>query len=240
MEMYIIIVGGGKIGFYLSKALKEEGHEVLLIEKEEDKYDELADKLKDGVMHGDGTQVKVLKQAGASRADVVVAVTGDDEDNLVVCQLAKSMFFVPRTIARVSDPSKEELFEKVGVDTTINSTNIIFSIIERKVSAEDLSTLLTLKEGKVNILELRLDGASPVINKRIMNIPLPKESIIISVIRENKVIFPRGDTILKEGDVIVALTKPDEQAKLTHIFSGEEVEFEKEEIEKKIEENKKG
>src|SRR5829696_3612540 len=141
--MYIIVAGGGKVGYYLTKTLVNEGYEILLIEKSAKKVAVYAERFGSVVMEGDAAELSTLEAAGAARADVVVAVTGDDEDNLVICQTAKRLFNVPRTIARVNNPKNEEIFRRLGIDVTVSSTNIILSIIEQEIPERGLVHLMT-------------------------------------------------------------------------------------------------
>lgn len=152
--MYVIVVGGGKVGYYLAKSLLEEGHEVLVIEKEAGKCAALTDELGVSVMQGDGCEASVMEEAGMGRADVVAAVTGDDEDNLVVCQVAKHKFDVARTIARINNPKNEKILRKLGIDVTVSSTELILSQIERVIPAQRLVHLLSLRSVGVNFVEL--------------------------------------------------------------------------------------
>ena len=131
--MYVIVVGGGKVGYYLTKQLLSEGHEVLLLEKDRRRQAALAEQMGEVVVQGDGCEVRIMSEAGFGRADVIVAVTGDDEDNLVICQMAKRKFQTPRTVARVNDPDNLMLFEKLGIDTTVSSTQIIFNLLDQQI-----------------------------------------------------------------------------------------------------------
>ncbi len=223
--MYIIVVGAGKVGYYLTRELLAKGHEVSLIEKDKSRYNELVSKLiekdksqyneltnkwidKLNIILGDGSQVETLKGLGISRADVVVALTEDDEDNLVICQVAKQLFWANQTIARVSDPTNEQTFKNLGVDRTISSTKMILNLIEHEVGSAAIITLLTIEENKTIIVKVKLKEDSPIINKKIMDIPLPKQCAFISIIRKENIIIPRGDTILKNGDNLLILTNP--------------------------------
>ena len=206
--MYIIVVGGGKVGFNLAKFLITAGHEVLLIEKDKRKIPNLISEFGESVIHGNGSRVNILQEGGANRADVLVAVTGQDEDNLVICQLAKNLFKCPRTIARVNDPRNEGTFSTLGIDATVSSTRVIDSLIEEQVQAKDMVIpLLTLQGGDVEIIEVELSSHSKVLNKRIRDIVLPEGSILISILRGDEVIIPKGETELKSGDRAIALVK---------------------------------
>jgi trk system potassium uptake protein TrkA len=206
--MYIIIVGAGKVGYHLGKFLMAEGHEVMLIEEDRSKVDTLSLEFHDSIMQGDGSAVEVLKEAGANRADVVVAATGNDEDNLVICQVTKLVFLRPRTIARVNNPRNEELFAGLGVDASVSATKIINTIIEEQVKAGDMVIpLLTLKAGDVEIVEVELSRSSPIVKKKVRELSLPPGSIFIAVIRGEEIIIPYGETEFQPEDKVIALVK---------------------------------
>jgi trk system potassium uptake protein TrkA len=206
--MYIIIVGAGKVGYHLGKLLMTQGHEVMVIEKDRAKVNLLSFEFQDAIMEGDGSTVEVLKEAGANRADVVVAATGNDEDNLVICQVTKLVFFKPRTIARVNNPRNEELFNGLGVDASVSGTKIINAIIEEQVKAGDMMIpLLTLRAGDVEIVEVELSRSSQIVKKKIKDLSLPEGSIFIAVIRGDEVIIPFGETEFQPEDKVLALVK---------------------------------
>jgi trk system potassium uptake protein TrkA len=206
--MYIIIVGAGKVGYHLGRLLIAQGHEVMLIEENRSKVDLLSFEFHDAIMQGDGSMGEVLKEAGANRADVIVAATGNDEDNLVICQVAKLVFLRPRTIARVNNPRNEELFTGLGVDASVSATKIINAIIEEQVKAGDMMIpLLTLKAGDVEIVEVELSRSSHIVKKKIKDLSLPQGSIFIAVIRGEEVIIPYGETEFQPEDKVIALVK---------------------------------
>ncbi len=212
--MYAIIVGGGKIGFYLARTLLDDGHEVLLIEKDADHTHRLEEGLGDVVMHGNGADVRVLERSGIGRADVVVAVTGYDEDNLVVCQMAKRKFGTKRVVARVNNPLNEDTFRMLGIDATVSSTRIIYSLLEEEVGSNTLVCLAALARGRLEIVEVSLSNESPAANKAVKELRLPVDCILMSVIRGDEIIVPRGDTVVKAGDAIVALVRQGGQESL--------------------------
>jgi trk system potassium uptake protein TrkA len=217
--MYIIVVGGGKVGFNLVKLLIAEGHEVLLIEKDKRKIPNLIAEFGESVIQGNGSRVHILQEGVANRADVLVAVTGHDEDNLVICQLAKNFFKCPRTIARVNDPRNEGTFSTLGIDATVSSTRLIDSLIEEQVQAKDMVIpLLTLQGGDVEIIEVELSSDSKVINKSIREIQLPDGAIFISIFRGSEAIIPKGETELKAGDRVLALVKKKVEQNLREIL----------------------
>lgn len=217
--MYIIIVGGGKVGYNLTKLLLAEEHEVLLIEKDKTKTTGLAREFGESLMEGNGSRVSVLREAGANRADVLVAVTGTDEDNLVICQVAKAVFKCPRTIARVNDPGNESLFSTLGIDATVSSTRLIDALIEEQVKAEDMVIpLVTLRAGNVEIIEVDLSRSSGMMGKKIREIHLPEGAIFISILRGDEVVIPKGDTELIPGDKVVALVKKEAEQALREML----------------------
>lgn len=216
--MYIVVVGGGKVGYNLTKVLLSEGHEVLLVEKDQARYAKLNEELGETVILGDGAELETLKVMGTNRADVLVAATGSDEDNLIICQMAKIVYFIPKTIARVNDPKNEEVMQMLGIDVTVNSTRIINTLIEEKVDSGMLIPLLSLKGGDVEIVKTDLSSNAPVVNQPVMKIELPKDCILIVIIREKAVLIPKGDTILKTGDTIIAILPPAGREQFRELF----------------------
>ncbi len=218
--MYIIIVGAGKIGYFLAQRLYKDKHSIALIEKDECVCNDIAKKLNILVIHGDGCDTRALEDAGIERADVIAAVTGDDEDNLVVSQLAKEKFNVSRTVARVNDPQNERIFAELGVDVPVDATGIIAKIVEEEVSFSDLVTLMSFKRGKLAIIRVDLPEDSPIINKEVKDITLPPDSVLISIIRGNEVVVPKGNTVLKAMDDLIALTLIENEKQLLHALIG--------------------
>ena len=161
--MYIIIVGGGRIGYYLAKALLDEGHEVLMVEKKANVCETITEEMGSICVRGDGCETSTLAEIGTSRADMFVAVTGDDEDNLVACQVAKHKFNVPRTIARIRNPANENIFKKLGIDVTVSSTNIILEHIEEEVPTHPLTHLLTIRDRGLEVVEVKIPPESTTV-----------------------------------------------------------------------------
>jgi len=219
--MYIIIIGGGRVGYYLSKALLDEGHEVLVIEKEAAISNAINDELGSICIRGDGCEAATLADVGTERADMFIAVTGDDEDNLVACQVAKHKFNVPRTIARIRNPQNEILFKKLGIDVTISSTNVILEHIEEKVPTHPLTHLLAIEDSGLEIVEIKIPPESTSIGKAIRELSLPPGSRLALVIREGgKNRIPTLNTTLRAGDRIIALTTPELEETLRTTLSG--------------------
>jgi trk system potassium uptake protein TrkA len=219
--MYVIVVGAGKVGYYLSKRLMNEGHEVLLMEKDRRRASLLAEELGDIIMQGDGCEVRVMAEAGFGRADVIVAVTGDDEDNLVICQMAKRQFNVPRTLARVNNPVNEDLFQKLGIDTTVSSTAIIFSLIDQQIEPGQVIPLGLLKKGNIEVVAISVSERSPVLGKAVKDLDLPAKTLIISVIRGDNAVLPQPDTRIEAGDSVVALASAETEPLLRKKFAEE-------------------
>ena len=219
--MYIIVIGGGRVGYYLTKALLDEGHEVLVIEKSTTICETLTDELGSVCLRGDGCEAATLTEVGTDRADMLIAVTGDDEDNLVACQVAKHKFNVPRTIARISNPQNETLFKKLGIDVTISSTNIILENIEEKVPTHPLTHLLAIEDSGQEIVEIKIPPEATTVGKSVRQLSLPPESKLVLVIRQKgKNRVPTLNTILREGDRIIALTTPESEEALRNTLRG--------------------
>ncbi|MDD2690124.1 MAG: NAD-binding protein, partial [Candidatus Omnitrophica bacterium] len=163
--MYIIIVGAGKVGYFLAKRLLKSKHTVSIVEKNRDICEDIAKELEALVINGDACDPRILQEAGIERADVLAAVTGEDEDNLIICQVAKERFGVQRTVGRVNNPDNEHTFAELGIDVPVDSTNIIAKIIEEEVSFSDFVNLMSFKRGKLAIVRVDLPADSPVINK---------------------------------------------------------------------------
>ena len=218
--MYCIIVGGGNVGYYLTKDLVAAGHEVLLLEKHRARAAQLVEELGDNALQGDGCEVRVMEEVGFGRADVIVAVTGEDEDNLVVCQMAKRKFASPRTIARVNSPLNEPLFAKLGIDTTVSSTRIIFNLIEQEIESDQVVPLAALSKGNLEIVQIALSKQSPVPGKTIRDVKMPTGAHIIAVIRDNVATLPTPEMPLLVGDTVLALVTAEREGELRGSFGG--------------------
>ena len=218
--MYIIVVGGGKVGYYLTKTLVNEGYEVLLIEKNARKADIYSERFGSVILEGDGAESSTLEAGGIGRADVVVAVTGDDEDNLVICQTAKKRFNVPRTIARVNNPKNEEIFKKLGIDVTVSSTNLILNVIEQEIPERGLVHLLTIKHAQLAIVEATVEPGSAVSGKPLSELSLPPNTVISAVLRDGTMTVPRGDTVLQAKDEVIAVVNRASEEALRRMITG--------------------
>jgi trk system potassium uptake protein TrkA len=218
--MYIMIVGGGKVGYYLAKQLVEDGHEVLIIEKDAARCEQISGELGDIVVHGDGCEGTTLEAAGTGRADLFIAVTGDDEDNLVACQVAKSKFDVPHTVARINNPKNETIFKNLGIDTTVSSTAVILAHIEQELPSHPLIPLMTLRGGGLEIVEVKIPPDSGVVGKRIKDLLIPQQSLIILTIDEDGAPrIPSSDTVVHAGDEVVAVTRRETEDALRAVLT---------------------
>src|SRR3954463_16728121 len=173
--MYAIVAGGGKVGYYPAKGLVEQGHEVLIIEKDARRCRLIEEELGNVVMEGDAAEASVLAESGSGRADVIVAVTGDDEDNLVICPVAKKRFRVPRAIARINNPKNEQIFRMLGIDATVSSTDIILGVLEQELPSHAVVPLLRLRHADVEVVETVLDQSAPVVGKALRELSLPPD-----------------------------------------------------------------
>lgn len=216
--MYVIVVGGGKVGFYLTKTLLAEGYEVLLIERTPEKVERFQEQFGAVVIAGDGAEAQTLKAAGAARADVVIAVTGEDEDNLVICQIAKQKFHVAKTIARVNNPKNEHLFNTLGIDVTVSQTNHILHLIEQSIPGNSFIHLLSLAHPDLAIVDARIDEASPVADRAIGEIGLPPNCMIAAVCRGNQLITPTPSTEILPGDDLIAIAHRDQEDELRQLL----------------------
>jgi trk system potassium uptake protein TrkA len=210
--MNLIIIGGGKVGYYLTKALAELKHKITVIEKDKELCMNIVNttsSLDVKVINGDGTSMNYLIDAEIELSDALIAVTGLDQDNLIACQIAKKKFNIKKTIARVNNPNNIRIFKKLGVDSVVSSTATIVDIMEKEVFLSGFRSLLTI--GDIAINEVKLQEGYHSINKQIKELDIPKDCIIISIIRDNKVIIPGGSTTLLSGDELIAVAKIGEE-----------------------------
>src|SRR5438874_13465402 len=196
--MYVIAAGGGKVGANVARSLMRLGHEVTLIEQRRDRFERLEDEFEHQVHRGDATEIYVLERAGIARPpDIMLALTGDDEDNLVICQLAKEKFGVPKVIARVNDPRNQAHFDLLGISPTVCATSSIMALVEHEVPEHDLIHLLELRRENLEIVEVQIDRDSPSAGKRVESLELPEGSRLISVMRQGAAEIAVGSTTLQ-------------------------------------------
>ncbi|HET7676344.1 MAG TPA: TrkA family potassium uptake protein [Candidatus Limnocylindrales bacterium] len=219
--MYVIVVGGGKVGYYLTRELLAAGHELVLMEKDPGRARQIADEVGSIVLARDGCEGKHLAEAGANRATIVAAVTGDDEDNLVVCQMAKHHFDVPRTIARVNNPKNEPLFRHLGVDEIISPTRMILGAIEQDIPVHELLHLAQLQGGELEVIEAQIAEDSPAIGRRPTDIDLPDGCTMFVLIRDDVAQPITPETSFQAGDKVLAITRTECEVDLHRELIGE-------------------
>jgi trk system potassium uptake protein TrkA len=217
--MYIVIAGGGKVGANLAQSVLDLGHEVTLVEQRRERFERLEDQFEHRVQLGDATELFTLERAGIARPpDLVVAVTGDDEDNMIICQMARERYGVEKVIARVNDPRNQEHFDLLGISPTISATSSILAMIEHEVPAHGLIHLLELRKENLEIVEVQLDADSPCIGKQISRIQLPSGARLITVMREGQAQMADGETRLAAGDQVLAVLEPGKEEELRRVL----------------------
>jgi trk system potassium uptake protein TrkA len=217
--LYILIAGGGKVGSNLARTLIRSGHEVTLVEQRAERYDQLEAELEHQVLKGDATELFTLERAGIQRPpDVVVAVTGDDEDNIVICQLARDRYGVPNLIARVNDPRNQKYFDLLGIAPTVSATAAIMGLIEHEVPEHGLIHLLELKKENLEIVEILVGDRASCAGKQIRDVALPEGSRVISVVRDGKAETPDGSLRLESGDSVLAILPAGKEDELSRVL----------------------
>ena len=207
--MYLIVAGGGKVGANVASSLLAMAHEVTLVEQRRDRFEALEEKFGPIALHGDATEVHVLERAGISRPpDIVFAVTGDDEDNLVIAQIAKEGYGVPKAIARVNDPRNQQHFDLLGITQTVCATSGILALVEHEVPQHGLVRLLELRQEGLEVVEMQIAGNSPAAGKRVAGLSLPEDVRLVSVTRNGVGEIAVGQTVIRPGDRVIAILKP--------------------------------
>jgi trk system potassium uptake protein len=219
--MYVIVVGGGNTGSYLTKLLMDAGHQVKIIEERPPVLDKLKQELPlESIVEGDGSSPTVLEQAQVERANVLAAVTGSDETNLVITSLARYEFNVPRVIARVNNPKNSWLFNsEMGVDVFLNQAEILAQLVAEEMSLGDMMTLLKLRRGRYSVVEEKIPPGAKGIGMALKGINFQEQCVIAAIIRDGKMTLPRGDSIFLEGDEVVAIASPEGAKKLAELLA---------------------
>lgn len=219
--MYIITAGGGKVGANLMRSLIHMGHEVTLIEQRRDRFDKLEQEFEHQVQHGDATELFVLERAGIGRPpDIVIAATGDDEDNIIICQLAREKYGVPKVVARVNDPRNQEHFDLLEIGPTVCATASLLALVEHEVPEHGLVHLLALRKENLEIVEVQVDGRSPCLGKALSRIELPEGAQLIAVVRDGEAHLGDGAITLEKGDQVLGLLQPGREEELRHALLG--------------------
>lgn len=218
--MKILVIGAGKVGWNLTRELLEKGHDVKLVEQDRDRFLVVEQELEHRILYGDASELWVLERAGIEAAEMVIAVTGDDEDNLLICQVARQKYAVDRIIARCNNPRNRQHFELLEIKPYISATDLILRLIEHEVPRYGLIHLLDLPEERLEIIELALGDDSPVVGRQIGDLSMPRGSLLISVLRDGRGFVPSADTELLAGDEVLAVLDPDLEVEVTRYLGG--------------------
>ena len=219
--MYVIIAGGGKVGWNLARELIAKGNEVTLIESDRVRYLTIEQELEHAVQYGDATELWVLERAGIQRADLAIAVTGDDEDNLLICQVAKEKYLCERIIARVNNPRNRGWFELLGIQPAASATDLILRLIEHEVPSYGLVHLLDLRDEQLEIIEVEVAADSPAAGQKVQDMALPEGSLIISLLRQGRGFVPKADTVIEAGDEVLLVLDPGLEDRITEQFASD-------------------
>ena len=219
--MYLVIAGGGKVGSNVTRSLLAMGHEVTLVEQRRDRYERLEEEFGPVVLQGDATEMHVLERAGIERPpDMVLAVTGDDEDNLVIAQIAKEGYGVRKAIARVNDPRNQQHFDLLGITQTVCATSGILGLVEHEVPEHGLVKLLELRQEGLEVVEMQITGDSPAAGKRVAGLSLPDGARLVSITRHGVGEIAVGESVIRPGDQVIAILKPGLEDQLRRALVG--------------------
>ena len=216
---YVIIAGAGKVGWNLARELIAKDREVTLIESDHTRYRVVEEELEHAVQYGDATELWVLERAGIQRADLVIAVTGDDEDNIVICQVAREKYGVQRIVARVNNPRNLQHFKLLGIQPAVSATDLILRLIEHEVPEYGLIQLLALEEEHLEIIEMEVAAGSPAAGHKVAEVTLPEGSLIISVLRDGTGFVPKAESVIEAGDQVLLILDPGLEGEITPRFS---------------------
>jgi trk system potassium uptake protein len=217
--MYVLVVGAGKVGWNLARELIDKGNEVTVVESDSSRYATVEEELEHAVQYGDGSELWVLERAGIERADLVIAVTGDDEDNILICQVAREKYGVDRVIARCNNPRNLQHFELLGVKPAVSATDLILRLIEHEVPRYGLLHLLDLPQERLEIIELEIVHGSPAAGVSVRNLGIPEGSLVISILRDGTGFVPHADSVIQEGDEVLLVLDTGLEEKITARFS---------------------
>ncbi|HDT12774.1 MAG TPA: TrkA family potassium uptake protein [Candidatus Aminicenantes bacterium] len=218
--MNVVVVGGEKLVYFLTRIFISKGYHVAVINRDADECRRLAKALRARIILGDGSNPRILEEAGANAADALLAATHHDQDNLVICQLGVRKFHIPRTLALINDPENEPVFAALGVTSVFSATKILANLIEQKTGYESIVNLIPIEEGKLIVVETILEGTSPVLNRSLRDIRLPENSLIAGVLRSGQPIVPRGGTVLKLGDRLITICQPEDMGQVIKTLTG--------------------
>jgi trk system potassium uptake protein TrkA len=217
--VYVIVAGAGKVGWNLARELIGRDQEVTLVESNHDRYRVVEEELEHAVQYGDATELWVLERAGIQRADLMIAVTGDDEDNILICQVSKEKYGVDRIVARVNNPRNLQHFRLLDIQPAVSATDLILRLIEHEVPEYGLVQLLALEEEHLEIIEVEVGQGSPAAGSRVQDVPLPDGSLIISVLRGGTGFVPKADSVIETGDQVMLILDPGLESQITPQFA---------------------
>jgi trk system potassium uptake protein len=217
--MYVIVVGAGKVGWNLARELIDKGNELTVIESDQGRFATVEEELEHAAQYGDGSELWVLERAGIERADLVIAVTGDDEDNILICQVAREKYGVERIVARCNNPRNLQHFELLGVKPVISATDLILRLIEHEVPKYGLVHLLDLPEERLEIIELEVAEGSDAAGKRVKDLGLPDGSLVISILRDGGGFVPSGDSVIEADDEVLLVLDVGIESRVTERFT---------------------
>jgi trk system potassium uptake protein len=218
--MYVVIVGAGKVGWNLARELIQKSHEITLVESDPQRYGVVEEELEHSVQYGDGSELWVLERAGIERADLVIAVTGDDEDNILISQVAREKYGVDRIVARCNNPRNLQHFELLGIKPAVSATDLILRLIEHEVPKYGLVHLLDLPQERLEIIELEVSQGAPGAGKKVKDLGLPDGSLVISILRDGQGFVPAGDSLVQEGDEVLVVLDVGLESQVTERFAG--------------------
>lgn len=222
--MYVIIVGGGRTVYFVARQFVGKGYQLAIISKNEDDCQLLARQFRRAlILHGDGSDPRVIEDAGAHQADVLLALTPHDQDNLIACQIAQQMFGVPRTVAVVNDPDNEAVFRQLGVTTVFSTSRILGMLIEEQTGFDEITNLFPVAEGRITVTEVPIRQGAPALARSLAELELPEGSLVAGIIRGDTVIVPRGGSTLERGDRVLLISRPEQIGDALRILVGEEV-----------------
>ncbi|OFW57636.1 MAG: hypothetical protein A2W01_03805 [Candidatus Solincola sediminis] len=218
MRLFVLIVGGGKIGTNLARSMIGDGYEVALVESERHKYEDLDREFGYAAIFGDGTETRVLEKAGITRSDYVIAVTGDDEDNIIISQLARDKYAVHNVIARVNDPRNQSTFDMLGIKPTVSNVSTIHSLVEHHLPHHHLLSLLDFEEENVEMVELAIAEGSKVVGRKIKELQFPPGLLLVLIFREHEVVVPSGDIELRADDNLIIIREKGSESPLSALM----------------------
>ncbi len=214
-------MGSGKLAYFLAKQFASKGYHITVVNTDQQEAVTFSRSLKATVIHGEGSNPTILSQAGAYQADVVLGLTGNDEDNLIACQIAQKEYGVPRTVALVNDPENRPIFEKLGISVAFSATEIIANLIEQQTSSDEIKNLLPVAEGKINVTEIAISESASIAGKTLDDLQLPTGTLIASILRQGDVLVPGGDTVLQSGDRVILISQPEYYGQLLRLLGAE-------------------